>query len=121
MLRRVFTVCKLIVGVIALAVLLEHGLPAHAASATVARDRHLPPMATVAPASHHPLAPCADHEGTLTACCFGSGCAVAGMALLLGSLSPIGARSAPGYAMPASERRAGIARIPGLHPPRRAA
>ena len=119
MLGSVFKVCRLVTGVIALALLLQYGLPGYADAAMVAPDRHLSHLSTVAPASHD--APCAKHDGVLAVCCFGSGCTVAGMVLPPVSPTPISARSAPGYAMPASEHRGGIARIPGLHPPRRAA
>ena len=114
-------VCRFVIGVIALATLLQHGLPGRAGAAAVAAERHLAFSSVAAPASDDPLAPCQDHQRTPAACCFGSGCTVSGVALPSAFLTPMSACSAPGYARPASEHRGGIARLPGLHPPRPAA
>ena len=116
-----FRVCRFVIGVIALAMLLLHGLPGRAGAVAVAAERDLAFSSVAAPASDDPLAPCQDHQRTPAACCFGSGCTVSGVALPSAFLTPMSACSAPGYARPASEHRGGIARLPGLHPPRPAA
>jgi hypothetical protein len=112
-------VCRFVIGLIALAVLLQHGLPGQAGAAAIAAERHLAFSSIAAPASDDPFAPCADHAGMPSACCIGSLCAAAALAPV--SAVSLNAPSASGYAMPAGELHGGIARIPGLHPPRRVA